>query len=202
MPTGTSRNAPPSNEDIARVAVAALMHPERHAGRSYRPTGPELLSAAEMATILERVLQRKVRHLEIPLWMFIKAARALGLSTFELTNVRRYVEEHRRGAFEIGAPTSHVLEVTGRPPESFETIARRYAARPEALRTLANRWRAIGDFARIGVTTVQNLDRHEREQQFPLIARTQLAADSNEWRSERELTDSPVVPSLRGTARA
>jgi len=34
---GNSRNAPPSNEDIARVAVAALMNPARHAGKSYRP---------------------------------------------------------------------------------------------------------------------------------------------------------------------
>ena len=37
---GNSRKAPPSNEDIARVAVAALMDPARHAGKSYRPTGP------------------------------------------------------------------------------------------------------------------------------------------------------------------
>jgi uncharacterized protein YbjT (DUF2867 family) len=39
---GNSRNAPPSKEDIGRVAVAALMDPARHAGKSYRPTGPEL----------------------------------------------------------------------------------------------------------------------------------------------------------------
>src|ERR1035438_2474582 len=44
-----SRTAPPSNEDIARVAVAALMDPARHAGKSYRPTGPELLGAEDMA---------------------------------------------------------------------------------------------------------------------------------------------------------
>src|SRR6201996_5561872 len=31
---GNSRNAPPSNEDIARVAVAALMNPAPHAGKS------------------------------------------------------------------------------------------------------------------------------------------------------------------------
>jgi uncharacterized protein YbjT (DUF2867 family) len=46
---GNSRNAPPSNEDIGRVAVAALMDPARDAGKSYRPTGPELLSAEDMA---------------------------------------------------------------------------------------------------------------------------------------------------------
>ncbi len=202
MPTGASRNAPPSNEDIARVAVAALTHPDRHGGRSYRPTGPELLSATEMAAILERVLRRRVRHMEIPLWMFMKAARTLGLSTFELTNVRRYIEEHRKGAFEIGAPTDHVLEVTGRTPESFEIVARRYAARPEVHRTLANKWRAVGDFARIGFTIVQNLDRYEREQQYPLLAYAQLAADSREWRIEHERTNSPATLSLESAARA
>ena len=44
---GESRNAPPSVDDIARVAVAALLDPARHAGKSYRPTGPKLLSVAE-----------------------------------------------------------------------------------------------------------------------------------------------------------
>ena len=38
--TGDSRNAPPSNEDIARVAVAALVDSATHAGRRYRPTVP------------------------------------------------------------------------------------------------------------------------------------------------------------------
>src|SRR5581483_5855548 len=40
---GNSRNAPPSNEDIARVGAAALMDPARHAGKVYRPTGQKLL---------------------------------------------------------------------------------------------------------------------------------------------------------------
>src|SRR6266404_6046958 len=38
---GNSRNAPPSNEDIARVGVAALTDPAQHAGMSCRPTGPK-----------------------------------------------------------------------------------------------------------------------------------------------------------------
>jgi uncharacterized protein YbjT (DUF2867 family) len=38
---GNSRNAPPSNEDIARVAAVALMDPARHGGKTYRPTGPK-----------------------------------------------------------------------------------------------------------------------------------------------------------------
>lgn len=51
---GNSRNAPPSNEDIARVAVAALMDPDWHAGKSYRPTGPQLLGVEDMAKAIGR----------------------------------------------------------------------------------------------------------------------------------------------------
>src|SRR5258708_2477190 len=46
---GDSRNAPPSNEDIARVAVGALQDPARHSRKTYRPTGPKLLSAQDIA---------------------------------------------------------------------------------------------------------------------------------------------------------
>jgi uncharacterized protein YbjT (DUF2867 family) len=57
---GDSRNAPPSNEDIARVAVAALMDPARHAGKSYRPTGPELLGAKDMAKAIGRAVSLRL----------------------------------------------------------------------------------------------------------------------------------------------
>ena len=46
---GESRNAPPSVDDIARVAVAALLDPARHAGKSYRPTGPKLVARRHAA---------------------------------------------------------------------------------------------------------------------------------------------------------
>jgi hypothetical protein len=43
----------------------------------------------------------------------------------------------------LGAPTNDVLEVTGRPAEDFETIARRYAGLPRYRRTLGNRLREL-----------------------------------------------------------
>lgn len=180
-PTGKSRNAPPSNEDIARVVVTALMTPEPHAGRAYRPTGPELLSARDMASALSRVLKRAVMHIEMPMWMFLKAMRALGISPFEQLGVRSYIEEHRAGAFELGAPTNHVLEVTGRAPEDFETIARRYAALPAARRTFGNGLGALADFMRIGMTRAYNLDRFEREQLHPVPPSPRLAIKDERW---------------------
>lgn len=89
--TGESRNAPPSNEDIARVAAALLMDPERYAGKSFRPTGPKLLSAYDMVGILRKVLGHPVLGLRMPFWMFVRAARLQGVSAFELLGDRKSV---------------------------------------------------------------------------------------------------------------
>src|SRR5262249_11812197 len=135
---GDSRNAPPSNEDIARVAVAALMDPAHHAGKSYRPTGPDLLGATDIANAIGRAVGRSVRVVPRPTWMFMKAARMGGMPIELISGVRYYIDDHRRGAFELGAPTTDVLDVTGQPAEDFETIARRYAAQPANRRTFVN----------------------------------------------------------------
>jgi hypothetical protein len=127
---GNSRNAPPSNEDIARVGVAALIDPSRHAGKRYRPTGPELLGAEDMAKAIGRAIGRSVKAVPTPVWLFMKAARLFGMPIDTASNIRYYIDDHKRGAFELGAPTTDVLDVTGRPPEDFETIARRYATAP------------------------------------------------------------------------
>src|SRR5438552_5864284 len=85
---GNSRNAPPSNEDIGRVAVAALMDPARHAGKSYRPTGPELLSAEDMAHAIGRAVGRSVRFVPTPTWLFMKGARMAGFPIDLFSGIR------------------------------------------------------------------------------------------------------------------
>ncbi len=145
---GDSRNAPPSNEDIARVAAAALMDPARHAGKIYRPTGPELLGAEDMAEAIGRAVGRSVRVVPTPAWLFMKTARMGGMPIDLMSNVRYYIDDHKRGAFELGAPTTDVLDVTGQPAEDFETIARRYAVaapQPADPRQLSSSVRAIHD---------------------------------------------------------
>src|SRR5246500_812549 len=79
LPIGAeSRNAPPSVDDIARVAVATLLDPARHAGKSYWSTGPKLLTVTEMAAIIGRVVGHKVRHVRTRLGIFCKVAKAQG----------------------------------------------------------------------------------------------------------------------------
>jgi NAD(P)H dehydrogenase (quinone) len=187
---GNSRNAPPSNEDIARVAVGALMNPARHAGQSYRPTGPELLGADDMAQAIGRAVGRSVRVVPTPTWLFMKAARMAGMSIDLMSNVRYYIDDHKRGAFELGAPTTDVLDVTGRPAEDFETIARRYAALPQNRRTFGNWVRELAQFMTAPLTPGFNFDRYDRELRRPFPFEPQSVPESKVWRREHAITDA------------
>jgi NAD(P)H dehydrogenase (quinone) len=186
---GNSRNAPPSNEDIARVAVAALMDPARHAGKSYRPTGPELLGAHDIAKAISRAVARSVRVVPTPTWLFMKAARMAGMSIDLMSNVRYYIDDHKRGAFELGAPTTDVLDLTGRSPEDFETIARRYAAQPRNQRTIGNWVREFAEFMISPVSPGFNFDRYDRELRRPFPFEPQSAPESKVWQREHGITD-------------
>ena len=190
---GKSRNAPPSNEDIARVAVAALINPARHAGKSYRPTGPELLGAEDMAKAIGRAVGRSVRVVPTPTWLFMKAARMAGMSIDVMSNVRYYIDDHKRGAFEPGAPTTDVLDVTGRPAEDFETIARRYAALPQNRWTFGSWVREFAQFMTAPLSPGFNLDRYDRELRRPFPSEPQFAPESKVWRREHGITD-PAEP--------
>ncbi len=197
-PFGEGRNAPPSNEDIARVAVGVLSDPAPHLGKSYRPTSPELLSPQEIADILTGVVGRKVKYQDVPFGMFAKAAKAQGISMFEISQMRYYAEELKRGTFEIGAPTDHVQEVTGQAPERFEDTARRYVANPALIHprlAVGRKFEALVFMARMMLTRVGDLDRWEREQGYPMLSEPVLAQDSEEWRSsarKRELNLLPI----------
>lgn len=183
MPTGVSQNAPPSNEDIARVAVAALLDPEKYAGQSFRPTGPELLDSIDMAKILSKVLNRKVVPIDLPLFMFFRALRVMGFPAFQQSGLRHYLKDHIMGAFEVGAPTNHVKILTGQEPESFETIARRYAQEPDARRGMGNKLKALWTFMKIGMTSPIDLDAFDRAQEHPILSQSLLAMDSEVWRA-------------------
>ena len=165
--------------------MAALTDPARHAGKKRRPTGPALLMTADMAVILGRVLGRRVRRLGMPMWLFLKAARLQGVGPFEMSGFRHRVEDHKQGAFEFGALMDDVLEVTGRQPEAFEVVARRYAALPQAKRSLGSDLRAFADFVRTPLSPGYNLDRFDRKQGFPVPARPRFAMDDERWRAER-----------------
>jgi uncharacterized protein YbjT (DUF2867 family) len=196
VPTGGRRNAPPSNEDIARVAVGALLDPHRHDGRAYRPTGPKLLSGADIADAVGEALGRRVRHIDIPPWMFLRAlrvgAKQLGTDIFFQSGMRHYLPEDSLGTWEIGGPTTHVRDVAGVEPEDFLTIARRYVNAADTRRTAGSLLRQIGRFMLIGLVPGHRLARFERLQQHPQLAHPRYSAESSVWRNEHTETAEPT----------
>lgn len=197
MPLGPGdekKNAPPSNEDIARVAVASLTDPETHAGRSYRPTGPELLSPNDIAAAMGRALGRRVRYMDISEKMMTKALRALPPSNYSEAAVSQlaiYAEEYRRGSFAVNAPTGDVQRLTGRAPETFETIVRRtVAAQPDLKQSLPASARALAGFLKILLTPALDLDRIQSQRDYVRIAAPRYSQDAPEWTE----THTPTAP--------
>jgi len=188
VPTGGRRNAPPSNEDIARVAVGALLDPHRHDGRAYRPTGPKLLSGADMADAVGEALGRRVRHMDSPPWMSVRAVRVfakqLGADMFYESGFRHFLPENALGTWEIGGPTTHVRDVAGVEPEDFLTIARRYVNAADTRRTAGKVLRQIGRLMLIGLVPAHRLDRFDRRQQHPQPAQPRFSGESVVWRNE------------------
>ncbi len=199
---GEGLDAPPSVDDIGRVAAAALMDPDRHAGRTYRPTGPALLSGADMAASLGRALERKMRLQPMPVGLFLKAARLDGQPIAVLSLMADYIEEQRRGTFALGAPTDHVRAVTGRAPESFEAVARRRAAQPQNRRTLANFMRQLVEVLAAPVVPAPPIARYRAGLRMPRPAQPQFASESPTWRAERGLRDAGSEPRPAGRMSA
>jgi len=186
MPLGSGRNAPPSNEDMARVIVEMLKKPEEYSGRTLRPTGPELISASDIVEIFSELLGKNIRYWDVPMRMFTQAARAMGFPDYEIYQARYYMEEHQRGTFAINAPTNVVEEVTGREAEGFKVIAQRYLQeRPEAKNTFFNKLKTVLFFNRMMLTLPLNFDKYARKMDLPHINDFQYSLESSEWRADR-----------------
>ncbi len=180
LPLGEGLNAPPSNEDIARVIVGTLTNPDPYVGKTYRPTGPRLLSPHQLAETFGKVIGRTVRYENGPIWMVPKVLRSAGIPDYAIAQLFTYFEE--RNTFATGAPTNAVLEIAGREPEDFETIARRYMV------SAPNGKRSLGGLSRTMLTLIKSLatpginpDSYAKHHEIPQLANVQFAKDSPDW---------------------
>lgn len=195
-PWGDGRNAPPSNEDIGAIAAHALVSPKRYVGRFLRPMGPELLSPSDIASKLSRVVGREVTYRDVPASMLRKSAAVLGFPRFQIAQVQRYVEELRRGAF-AQEPNDHVLEVTGRAPEAFESIAERYIAEPHRIvpglevgSFLSALWLGV----EVALSRDVDLAAWEKTRDYTLIEGGQLAHESPAWSRAAKKGELALLP--------
>jgi NAD(P)H dehydrogenase (quinone) len=183
MPLGDGLNAPPSNEDIARVVVGALDRPDLHAGKKYRPTGPKNLSPEQIVDEISCALGRKVKYKPVSEKMLLKSLRAEGWPEVMQTQFIIYLEEYRRGVFGFGGPTNAVLEVSGQEPEDFATIARRYVQEdPVARITFRSKLRAIRKLCNAIATKPIHPINTEIQRGHALINDGLLCSDSQQWK--------------------
>lgn len=200
--SGEAKAAPVSNEDIARAVVAVLAEPDSHDGKTYRPTGPQLLSAKEMAAVVADAVGHRVVPVSLPYALFTKVARQQGVDPLSVSAFLRYMAgDMKAGTFEFeGGVTNDLEYLTGQRAESFGTTARRYAAMPFARQTAANRAKAIAKFMATPFLPGYNLRRLERQWDMPVPPNPSIGIEDARWRDEHRamMTATPVLARSAG----
>ena len=177
-------NAPPSNEDIGLVAAHILKAPESHVDKTYRITGREVLTADQMASIIGKVIGRKVKATLLPEKMISKVLKASGVTKMDSSQVRYYVREGHKGTWSINGPTSVVKDIVGKEADDFETIVKRYLlTQPMAKQTVANKIRAIGFMVKAMLKPAWDMEQFEKEQGFPKFKEMKSSSLSEEWKA-------------------
>ncbi|ROR46855.1 uncharacterized protein YbjT (DUF2867 family) [Kitasatospora cineracea] len=124
LPVGDGRTPFVDAEDIAEVAAAALAGggdgdgEGRHAGRTYRLTGPRAIGFGEAAALISAATGRTVRHQDVTAEQFVAAATAHGTPVEAARRLAGLLTEVREGrGADLGDGTEQAL---GRPPRTFE----------------------------------------------------------------------------------
>src|SRR5215469_5736338 len=123
-PTGDGVLAVMDPEDIARVAVAALTD-DRHAGKGYLLTGPEVLTAREQVQIIAEAIGRSIEFQDVTPHEFAQAAIQRGTPPEQAHLMERLNEVFRaRRSVNI---TDDVENITGTAPATFRDWCKRHA---------------------------------------------------------------------------
>ena len=126
--------------------------------------------------------------------MMLKALKAEGFPEMASTQLRLYADEYRRGTFTVHAPNNVVKELAGREPEDFETFTRRVVAtRPEAVRSVGNKLKAIRNFMKIALAAKVDGDEIERRRDHVLLKSPTFVGDSQAWREKHD-PDAGYIP--------
>ncbi|MFT5778804.1 MAG: NAD(P)H dehydrogenase (quinone) [Crocinitomicaceae bacterium] len=169
-------NAPPSEQDQGRVIANILKNPSPHHGKTYRPTGPKLISYVDAADIMGEILGKEVKVAEATKSRFLKSLNSADvpkeMREFMLINVPYYMDELEQNSFAHGsmAVTSVVKDLTGKEPEDFETIARRYLLNaPDLKPNFSNKMKAFKGFLKIIFSKEPSISKIENSYGIPSL---------------------------------
>jgi uncharacterized protein YbjT (DUF2867 family) len=123
---GNGRAGMVDTRDVAAVAAAIAAAPTPHAGKTYRLSGPELLSNYDVAAVLSKLLGRTIIYRELTFEENRDAMIRAG--------VPEPIAQQNAQAFSLTAGgdaswvTGDVPAILGRPARSFEQFAADHAA--------------------------------------------------------------------------
>jgi (4-alkanoyl-5-oxo-2,5-dihydrofuran-3-yl)methyl phosphate reductase len=126
-PLGDTKFPPIAPEDIAAVAVKALIDPDL-VDEVFELTGGESLSVAEEVSILARVLDRPIRCIDVPVEAAVQTLIRNGVPEQIAAAVGESYAAVRTGN-RVLRLTDTVEKVTGQKPMTFETWARKHTSR-------------------------------------------------------------------------
>jgi len=124
--TGDGRVGHVDVRDVAEVAADIAASPSTHAGKTYWPTGPEVLSGTEVAAVLSKVLRRTITFHAITFEEQKQAMLDVGLPEGVADDNATAVAMMADG--DCDYLTDDVPLILGRPARSFEQFASDYAA--------------------------------------------------------------------------
>ena len=127
VPAGGGATAFVDAKDVAAVATAALLEPERHHDGAWTPTGPQALTYSQVAAILTTTLGRPIRYSRPGLLRYARHARSALRMPWGMVGVTTAIYTMARLGT-AGGLTDDVQTVTGRPPVAFTSFARDAAA--------------------------------------------------------------------------
>ena len=131
-PAGDGRVAAVARDDIADVALAALLSDE-HAGAAYELSGGEALTMTEAAEIITRHTGREVRFVNETLEEARESRRPSGAPDWEIEGwVTTYAAI---AAGELDVVTDHVERIAGHPPMTLPELLERHPESWEHLRS-------------------------------------------------------------------
>jgi len=125
MNMGQGRVGMIDGRDVGVFAAKVIQNAERHAGKTYTPTGPELTTMAEAAETLSSVLGKRVNYVALPPEAAQQAMLGFGLSRWFVGNVVDYGRVYGEGWGDF--TTSDFKEVTGHEARSFKQFATDFA---------------------------------------------------------------------------
>jgi uncharacterized protein YbjT (DUF2867 family) len=121
LPWGDAGVSLIDTRDIGEVAAAVLAS-DAHVGKAYALTGPEAITAAQIAAAIGEVTGRQVRYVDAPPEAMREGMLGFGMPEPLVDALLALWATNRSGA--TARVTGAVEEITGRPARSFAEFAR------------------------------------------------------------------------------